>query len=216
MQNVLITGPSVEPVSVSDAISHLRLGGVDLPDSETTLLGSLITAARTFFENKTKLAVISQTWRLTFNQIPRDGNNEGWWDGVREGSISELSSESKRFIELPTGPLISVTSFKAYAEDDTSSTFTDYLVQTSLRPGRVALRNGSVWPIATRGVGNFEIDYVAGFGTAASEVPGDITLAIKQLVAFYYENREAMATEALSDLPMATRNIIRSRSVIRL
>jgi hypothetical protein len=215
MRNVLITGPSVEPVSVSEMRSFLRLAGVDLPTEEDTLIETLITAARQYFENKTKRALISQTWRLTFDQIPYDNSQDDWWDGTREGHVGMFSSQ-RRYIELSISPLLSVTSFKAYAQDDSSTTFTDYFVDTSSRPGRVALRNGSVWPTATRGVSNFEVDYVAGYGPAATDVPGDILLAIKQLVAHSYEKREPISEASGSELPLATRSIIKANSVVRL
>lgn len=212
MHNTLLTGPTVEPVSLADAKSFLRIEH----DDEDTFIGELIEASRSYFEMKTQLALLSQTWRLTFDQIPTKPSKDDWWDGWREGAIASLT-EPRRAIELPTAPLISVTQFLAYAEDDSSVEFTDFYPDTNSRPGRIALRNNGIWPTATRGVANYQIDYVAGFGAAASNVPVDIRVALKQIIAHWYENREILSFDAAGrDVPMTALNIISSRRIRNL
>lgn len=213
MQNILITGPATEPVSTDEAKAFLRFIN---HDTEDTFIAELIQAAREFFEEKTQLALINQTWRLTLDDIPSKPSKDSWWDGVREGAIAMLS-EPQRFIELPKSPLSSVTTFTAYAEDDTGTAFSDFYADTGRRPGRIALRNGSVWPSATRGVANYVIDYVAGFGASADEVPVDIKIAIKQIVSHWYENREILSFDAAGrDVPMGAHNIIKQRKVMKI
>lgn len=211
MQNVLVTGPSVEPVTTDEAKDFLRI----TTDDDNTIIDTLITAARTFFEEKTQLALINQTWKLTFDRIPNDGSNEPWWDGVQQGSISVLNKPC-RYIELPKTPLSSVTSFTAYDASDTGTDFTDFLTDTGRMPGRVALRSGSTWPTATRGVANYEIVYVAGYGAAASSLPVDIKIAIRQIIAHWYENRELVNTTGGVSVPMGVQNIINTRRIRNL
>jgi hypothetical protein len=212
MRNVLIEGPSSEPISLATAKQHLRLE----TDDDDTIVTDLITSARTYFEVTTGLALIEQTWRLTFDQFPSEERDD-WWDGVREGSLSQLYG-SRRYIELPTSPLLSVDTFNSYNEGDDASAFTDFYTDTNSRPGRVALRSGSVWPIASRGVNNYTIDYTAGFGADEAAVPADIKIAIRQIVAHWYENREVMLSTdiAQSEVPMSAMSIIRRRTVRKL
>ncbi len=211
MGNVLITPPSVEPVSLTEAKDQLRISHGD----EDTLITGYIEAARTVIEEHTGLALINQTWRLSLDRIPSEGE-EPWWNGVREGALSELTSPV-RFIELPRAPLISVTSFMSYDEADNSQAFTGFYTDTSSRPGRVSLRSGGVWPSPTRGVNGIEITYVAGFGNAASSVPADIKIAIRQLVAHYYENREVQDFDpATAEVPLGVRSVMKRRKIAKL
>lgn len=57
MALVLTNGPSVEPVSVSEAKAHLRIDGAE----EDVLLASLILTSRLHVEAALGLALIDQT-----------------------------------------------------------------------------------------------------------------------------------------------------------
>lgn len=61
----LITPPATEPVSLSEAKSHLR---VDLPDDDT-FITSLITTARQTAEDITRTSFITQTWELSLDAV---------------------------------------------------------------------------------------------------------------------------------------------------
>jgi uncharacterized phiE125 gp8 family phage protein len=93
--------------------------------------------------------------------------------------------------------LQSVTSVTAYDDSDQASVFlaANYIVDLEREPGRLVLRNGAVWPSATRAANAIEIVFVAGYGDAADAVPEALQTAILHLVAFWYEHR---GDEALS------------------
>ena len=57
-------------------------------------------------------------------------------------------------------------------------------------------------PVPARKANGIQIDYVAGYATAAL-VPTPIRLAIKQLAAHFYENREAVTEITLSNAPQS-------------
>ena len=61
--------PAVEPVSLDEAKTHLRISH----DSEDDLIAGLIRAARDEVEAQTGLALITQSWRLTRDCWPRGG-----------------------------------------------------------------------------------------------------------------------------------------------
>lgn len=60
MTMFLVTPPAVEPVTIEDARTFLRIS----TQSEDTILERLIKTARELVEAETGLALIDQTWRL--------------------------------------------------------------------------------------------------------------------------------------------------------
>lgn len=190
----LQTEPQTEPVSFSDMQTHLRITGT----SEQTYIEGLVTAARQHAERYTRRAFITQTWLLSLDHPP--GGHEPWWDGVRQGSIRELYSYA-RWVELPYPPLQTVNSVKQFDTDDNADTVsTDiYYVDTNSEPGRVVLRYGKTWPSVTNRIADsFQVDYDAGYGDNADDVPQPIREAVKRLAGYLYEHRgDCSAEEAL-------------------
>lgn len=182
--SVLVTAPTLEPVTAPELRLHLRTDAAEFPDA-----ASYIKDARQEIENYTGLAFLTQTWRLALDRWPTGG--ESWWDGVRDGSIAELYSNAPRSIELPRWPLQSIVSVTVYDEASNSTSITVgnfFEVDIFRRPGRMTLRKGQTWPVALRGSNAIEIVYVAGY-TSAANVPSPMARAIKQLAAYNYTHR---------------------------
>ena len=59
MSSILLTGPAVEPLSLDDARSFLRVENGD----DDPLIAALIVSARMHVEGQGKTALISQDWR---------------------------------------------------------------------------------------------------------------------------------------------------------
>lgn len=170
MSLVLATGPTAEPVTLAEAKAHCR---VDLSDDDT-LIGSLITAARTHVENTTRRALVQQTWDLY---------------------LSCLNS-----VEIPLPPLQSVTHVKYYDSDNSQQTLsTDvYEVDTYSQPGGVALAYGETWPSTYKRLDAVNIRFVAGYQDSgaspvdlADNIPQPIKHAMLLLIGHWYENRES-------------------------
>ena len=163
----LITAPATEPVTTSEAKSHLRVDTT----ADDTLIGTLITAARQHVENHLRRALITQTWELVTDAFP----------------VGDV-------IRLPLPPLVSVTSIKYTDEDGNESTLSSaaYVVDTDSTKGRVVLKSGETWPSDTLAAANgVRVRYVAGYGEA-SAVPRPIRQAILLLIGTLYENRESV------------------------
>ena len=161
----LITAPATEPVSTSEAKSHMRVDTT----ADDTYIGTLIVAARQNVEAHLRRALISQTWELVLDSWPH-----------------------RNTIVLPKPPLISVTSIKYTDEDAVEATISAslYLVDTDAEPGRVVLKNGESWPSATlREASGIKVRYVAGWANAAA-VPQAIKQALLLVCGSLYENRE--------------------------
>lgn len=182
--SIIVTPPTIEPVTPEELRLHLRTDAADFPDA-----AAYIKDARAEIENITGLAMLTQTWRLALDRWPTGG--ESWWDGVLDGSIGDLYGNAVRSIELPKWPLQSITSCKVYDEDsnETSVTVaTVFDVDLYRTPGRLTLKRGQTWPIALRASNAIEIVYVAGY-TSKANVPPPLARAVKQLAAYLYSHR---------------------------
>lgn len=204
--NKLTTAPALEPVTSAELDAHLRGDGV-LESVEPTLLDSLIVAAREFIELHTRRALITQTWTMFMDNFPQGQAKLGWWDGVREGSITTGDAQS---LTLPIGDLQSVTSVSTFDLDNSETVFdaANYFLNTNQTPGEVILNSGVVWPTFTRNRMGIKVVYVAGYGDAATDVPGALRIAIKQLAAHWYENRELVKTQSDQNQAMAPMHVL--------
>lgn len=173
MATNLVTAPTVEPVSLEEAKTHLR---VDVT-ADDVLIGALVAAARQQAETITRRALCTQTWDYYLDAFP---NADHIW--------------------LPYPPLQSVTSIKYTNEDDVEATFasSSYLVDAYGTPGRIRLKDGESWPGATlRVVNGVAVRFVCGYGDP-SDVPAPIRSAMLLMVGHWYENREAATVGAVA------------------
>jgi hypothetical protein len=217
LSNRRTTDPAVEVVTVDEMDVYLRGDGV-LESVDGELLTSLITAAREYVEEFTRRALITQTWTMFMDTFPRTQNPLGWWDGVREGSITQGDLRS---FELPIGPLQSVTSISTFADNNAETTFaaSNYFLDTTKTPGEVILNTGATWPVFTRNRNGVKVVYVAGYGDVATDVPSPLRTAVKMLAAHWYENREFTKTQ--SDMnqaasPIHVQSILNRYKVMKL
>jgi len=169
MRLKLKTAPSTEPITLDQAKLHLR---VDTGD-DNALISMLITTAREMAEKETKRAFITQIWQMTLD-----------------------AAESE--IEIPKPPLQSVESITVIDEAGNESVVdaSHYDVDKAQNSyGRVRLKSGSTWP-THRGFASFIVEFKAGYGDAAADVPEALKQAVLQLIAHFYENRESVEIPA--------------------
>ena len=62
-------------------------------------------------------------------------------------------------------------------------------VDTYSQPGRITLKAGQTWPIATQSNNAIEIDYTAGYGTSETNVPVTLQRAVLETAAYLYSHR---------------------------
>ena len=82
---------------------------------------------------------------------------------------------------MPYPPLVSITNVKYRLADDTGydNTFSDVIVDIVAEPGRVVLTADGSWPSGTLyPVNPIQVEFVCGYGAAASDVPSGIKSAI--------------------------------------
>lgn len=194
----LITAPTVEPITLTEAKDHCRVDGTD----DDTLITSLIVAAREYVEGYQNRALITQTWELVLDAWP-DGDS----------------------IELPLPPLQSVTSlkYKDSAGAETAWAATNYIVDTDSYLGRLVLADDISWPSdELYPAGGIRIRFVAGYPPTGSgesidydaNVPQKIKQAMLLLVGHWYENREAVAAGSMTEIPLAVNALLSQDRVV--
>lgn len=184
-QMKLITAPTESPVTVAEAKDYLRIDN----NLEDTRIQVMIDAATRYLEGYTGLKFVTQTWDVFLDTWPMRSTDD-WWDGVKEGPISMLTS-MQRDIILPIGPAQSLTQFETYADDGIAvqETIANYIFDDVGSRARVGLKIGAVWPVTVlRRINAIKFRVVVGFGTAA-QVPQDIKQAVLEVASHMYENR---------------------------
>lgn len=174
----LITAPTCEPVTLEEAKAHLRIIGTDDDD----YISNLIAAARDKVEMLTQRALISQEWLALWDCFP-----------------------SGRVIQLPKGKVSAITHIKYYADGaSVLSTLFSSLYRTDLysNPARIILLENCSWPSTWEDGDAVQVQFVAGYGTTAADVPAELKQAILILVAHWYSVRNPVVVgPSVSDMP---------------
>lgn len=177
MGRALVTGPDVEPFLAAEAKTFANI----TESAHDTLITELIKAARRAAEARTNRAFITQTWELYLDDFP-------------------CSDE----IEIPLPPLQEVSSVQYIAPGGSSySTLatTEYEVDTKAQPGRIRLADGKAWPSTKEALNAVKITFIAGYGDAGSNVPSELMIGMKLLVAHYYDNRSLVTHGQVAEIP---------------
>jgi len=74
---------------------------------------------------------------------------------------------------------------------------------------------GAVWPMMARPTAGATVQYQAGHATIAA-IPSAYKLAIMQLAAHWYENRELASLDPSQRVPMQAERIISKFRLVRL
>jgi hypothetical protein len=180
----------VTPAAILDYTecqTFLRLDGT----TDQALVEALISAVTKKVEDYLGRKLITQVWSIYYDFFPTQNNPDTWWDGARDGAVSELYSEV-RYLELPFGPCQSVYFVKTFDGTDGGSVFDAslYQVDTIGMNPKIALRRNSTWPSTSlRTVNGIQVKATLGYGATGASVPSDIKEAVKICVAKLYENR---------------------------
>jgi uncharacterized phiE125 gp8 family phage protein len=183
MTPILISGPAVEPVSLAEAKQWLR---IDNP-VEDDLVGALVTSARLIVESATRRMLVSQTWRLVYDQ----------WPGVsltHDGYISR-----PEILPVPFAPFQRVAAIRVYDVAGVAQTLPSSAYAVDATPDRARIVFTVAPPTPGRVIAGIEVDIVVGYGDAPTSSPESLRLAIKLLAARWFENRGDVETDASAD-----------------
>jgi len=186
LRPVLVTPPGAKPVSLEEAKAHCR---VDVDDDDT-VIGGMIDAAISHLDGWAGVlgrCMINQVWRVNLEDWPRCG-----------------------IIRLPF-PDVSAAAIKYFDADNAEQTVSASLFERLEDELSVFLRLGDAFTYPAlfddRSDG-VKVEFTAGYGAAASNVPAVLKTAILMIVAHWYENREASAAGSLSEIPFGASMLI--------
>jgi uncharacterized phiE125 gp8 family phage protein len=190
MYPVLLSGPAIEPLSLQEAKSWLRLDST----MEDDLVSALITAARLVVEAATRCLLISQSWRLVLDRWPYGG-----------------------VLLLPLAPLQSITTIRVYDSNDAAQTLAASGFRVDASPNHARLDFIDMPPSPGRELAGIEIDLEVGYGAQAAEVPEPLRQAMRLLVTRWFENRGDVESDSRGNaLPNAVAALLAPYRRVRL
>lgn len=156
---------------------------------EDVLITALMSAARVSVESWVGRQIGTQTWEMTLDRFPASSR-----------------------VQLMNGPAQAITTVKTFDNDDAESTFnsSEYFLDTA--GDRLALNQGSVWPTDLRPTNAVIIRYTTGF----INTPYPLIQGIRQLLAHFYENREAVVAGSPKELPLGVQALLQPHRRLRL
>ena len=220
MNLTLLTDAGIldEPLLVTEAGDYLN----QVPDSDLTLVQSLITAARLEAENENGRELAVKQWMLVLDRFPTGGGLlaaafYGYYGYALEGRRTYNFNVDPRFIEL-LDPLVSVDKFTYKKSDGTVVTLvedTDYVVDKLKHPGIVCPVYGAQWPGDTLWPSSaVQITFTAGF--TPDQCPANIVQGMKLLIVEWYEQRVPFAAiRFVAEMPFSVSNCFRTKKLWR-
>lgn len=201
----LITPPAYSPITLAQALAHLRVDAGDDDAYVALALASAVSAVESF----TKRPLYKQQWRYALNQFPygRTGFDDFRPLWMEAGAI-----------ELPLAPLVAtnpITSIAYVDEAGAAQTLgsSHYRVSNSDRCV-VAPTYGEVWPVTLAVQDAVTIDFYAGYaedttgGDTANVIPPALKHAVLLMLGQFYANREAVITGTIAvELPLGVQSL---------
>ena len=169
MMSIFVDGPAVEPIPLAEMKAYLRVDDDD--GAQDAVIAGLVKAARLTVEGASRRVLIEQRWRVALDRWPQD-----------------------RVVLLPLSPLISVESIKVFDAKGAAAGIAAGAIDSDRfsDPPRIAVPDA---PEPGRARNGILIEVLAGYGGAAEAVPAALRLAIRILVAHWFENRGDVAGE---------------------
>lgn len=174
----VITAPTVEPLTLAEVKTHLRVNNT----LENDLITALITAARQWVEGYTMRPLMTQTLQANYDEL---------------NSLEIL---------LNKFPIQSITSVKYIDTNGTEQTVNSSTYETDLISpiGRILLTS---IPSYKKTLNAIKIRFVAGY-TSADLVPKTYRSAMLLLIAHLYENKQQAQSQTLTEIPFGIRVLL--------
>jgi len=181
--------PTIEPVSLAEVKASLRITNT----AEDALLNQYIEDARIFAEKYTSRRLNTQTVLAYYDNLSNNGMADAWWSGTITGPLTILNRVEEAVLEF--APVQSISEVKVYdfSNNETVIASSSYYLDNfdeDMRGKMVVNENNSI-PLGTgtRTQNGVSIEYIAGYGDNASDVPSALRRAIILIVGHMYANR---------------------------
>ena len=188
----LVTAAATAAISLGDAKAYLRITS----SAENDIISRVVEAATGYVESALGRSLISTTWRERFERFP---TNDYW------------------AICLQRCPLASVTSLKYYDTDGAEQTWSsaEYQVFTPRETsGFIRLGANYIWPsVETARSFPITVDYIAGYGDAATAIPAELVQAVYMIVDHWYRYRGAFIGQTVNNpIDLAITGLLRQQT----
>lgn len=207
-----MSAPGALPVAVADVKTYLRINTSD----DDAMIQGFIEAATDIVEKYTGRKLITQTWQQFMDAFPQNSRLDALPEGVTDGALSEYITGADSF-ELLLFPVQSVTHLKTYDGANTAYTMSssEYFLDSSAEPARLALANDSSWPTTLlRTVNGIEVQFVVGYGLSGTSVPYGLKQAIMEIVGKFYNSRGC--SDSTNSMPATALALLQSYRVMRI
>lgn len=176
----VVTEPVGQVVAIGDLERYLRWDDA----SESGVISDLIKTATEYVQEISGKQLLTATYDVSWRRFP--------------GCSGRLV--------LPRVPVASVTHVKYYDAAGVQQTLSSSLYTVNVgndhAEGHVIPAVNAQWPSTYGHDRDVTVRFVCGFGEA-SDIPHTFKLQIKQLVAHWFQNREAVACGAMSQTPLS-------------
>jgi uncharacterized phiE125 gp8 family phage protein len=194
---LLVTPPTVEPITTDEAVHYMRIGTPSTADS--AFITGLIKSARKYCENLQHRAYITQTWEMSLNKFPCAYNDR--LNNVKKSDV----------IEIPMGNLQTVDSVTYTDSANVAHTLaenTDYIVSTRGVLGKISPPYNGLWPTSELApLDPVVIRFTCGYGLAVA-IPETIKQAMYMLIDYWYNNRDAAAQTVSSEIAFSVKALL--------
>lgn len=231
---IITTGPVTEPITVDQAKLWLRVDN----DDDDDLIGILVTAARESCENFCSRSFAIKSYIMAFDSFPY------YTDTVMSQAAYPPSYYAmpqysttlwnySQMIKLYAPPCIEVQGIDYTASDGTNKTLiqgVDFLLDNVNEPARIFPMPGGMWPPCAYVPNAVRIRFTAGYGAPDTDpapvdgeltqgagsqpMPGRVKLAMQQLLAGWYENRESISEATLKEMPQHVQMLLWSMRIM--
>lgn len=180
----LKTAPTLTPVSVAEAKTHLRIDSSFTADD--TYIGTLIDVATLAAENYTNLALMEQSWYLFIDAFPDYFN-------LLKGSLNDAEVNSINYSDT----------------NNANQTLhaSNYFIDGNIKPARIYFAPDATIPSTYDKPNAVTVDFTLGF-TAASQVPAPIKQAVLLMVGTYYETRQTVSDRTYKEIPQSAEYLL--------
>lgn len=186
--------PSYEPITLDQAMAHVRVDSEDDMD----YLTSLIPVAREYAEGITGRVCVRSGWLVVGDS----------WSALFAGC------NLPNTIPIYRTPLVAVQSISYYPAGSETLTEltagTDFRVVTATEPGLIQMI-GTLPTVECR-PDAIQIAFTAGHETAADS-PAILRHAVNMLVAHFYEQRVPVAFASTSQIPFGLSTLLENQKV---
>lgn len=170
MQYKVIDAPDVEPISLSEAKTYLKVDHND----EDTLIATLIKAAREYIESHIGRAMITQTIEAVYDD----------WCII---------------LPLANAQSVTSVKYYDNNGNQQTWDAANYTLEAKGEPNSIVRNVDVTYPVLSLPKRDrVEVIYVAGFGDDADSVPAELKIMMYKVLSEFYEHREDRPWEKLT------------------